>query len=206
MQLSELRTYITDRYPTGATPGVLNQHINEVYLDLARLFTSDAVSEAQLVTTAGQPLYTLPVASRSTQGVRYGTGRTRLIRTQRDLASGSGTPTAWYPGGLASGGRSQIGLDPAPTVAGDPVYVAYQPSPAKMANDTDAPLWVPDEYHHVIAWGALSLTASVQGDGDVAGQWEPRYRSAYNDILTLLGLAPEQNPEAAQAVRQGGNG
>lgn len=45
MTLQELRNYIKSRYATDASDVEIDDHINEVYRDISRIFTPDTTEE-----------------------------------------------------------------------------------------------------------------------------------------------------------------
>lgn len=206
MNLSQIRAYIRARYASDLMDSEIDEHVNETYLDLSRLFTPDSVQEEQITTVAGQDLYTLTLNSRRILEVHLGTGasRERLASIRHSSVTyprTSGTPTRWYPHGMTTTGidvKQRFGLDPVPSTSGQVINVLSEPEPARLANTTDQPQYVPEEMHHLIAYGALSLAAGKAQDYNLAQHWESRYRMAYNEVLGRLGRNKINYPEAAK--------
>ena len=218
MTLQELRNYIKSRYATDASDVEIDDHINEVYRDIYRIFTPDTTeeySDAAFVTVSEQPVYELPKSTRSIKQVHItpaAGSRTRLRSMKEDALLYprlSGTPIRWYPYGFkeAVAGTDVVqkfGLDPIPdTAAADgAIHVLYEPSPDAMADNDDSPTYIPEEMHYLIAWGALAVLAGKQEDYNQAQHWDARYRNAYNEALVKLGKSRHANfPEAARSVK-----
>lgn len=212
MNLAELRTYITARYATPLTATEINQHIHEAYNDLSRIFTPDSKGEATVPTVSHGDQYYV-ADCRTIKDIRTAIDGDRLREINYEAVlypRRYGTPIRWYPLGESSGGgvdvRVIFGLDPLPDV-NDSVYVHFEPAPRQLAADTDAPDFIPEEYHYLIAWGALATIAGHAEDYGVAQYWETQYRSAYNGILLKLGrTAPTHFPTIVAASQMGTGG
>lgn len=208
MDLQTMRAYIRSRYASALTDVELDDHINEAYRDLSLLFTPDTVEDdATLLTVVGQATYTLTKDSRRIREVHLGTGASRIrLRSVRHEAivypRASGVPTRWYAFGMKSQGtnvRQQFGLDPVPATAGTTLSVMYEPEPGEFLTDTSTPLYVPEEFHAIICYGALSLAAGQQQDYNVSQHWQSRFTAAYNDLTDKLGRIAKSNfPEATK--------
>lgn len=212
MNLSDLRIYITARYATPLTGTEIDQHINEAYKDLSRIFTPDANAEESIPTASGGFRYYVPDC-RSIKEVRTSAAGERL----REISYAavlhprrSGTPTRWFPYGESSSAGTDVlmafGLDPIPD-ASESVFVRFEPEPVDLSGDSAIPDYIPEEYHHLIAWGALAAIAGHAEDYGVAQYWDTQYRSAYNGILVKLGrTAPTNFPTVSMTSQppQGG--
>ena len=212
MDLEDIRTYIQDRYQSDLADSKLNEHINEAYADVSKIFTPDTTEESDNIpTVASQVLYTMPVGTRSIKQVYLTDGEGVRIRLRSIKAAAvlyprvEGTPKRWYPYGFINVEgevKQQFGVDPVP----DDVVtlnVLYEPEATPMEEPDDVPVYVPEELHYLIAWGALALAAGKQEDYNVSQYWEAKYRSAYNDMLTKLGRSSHANfPEAAKQVKE----
>lgn len=210
MDLVTLRTYITARYATPLASVEIDQHINEAYQDLSRIFTPDSSGEESVNTVTGGDQYY--VACRTIKEIRTAITGSRLRETSYAAVlhpRRSGTPARWYPIGESLGGGSDVmivfGLDPLPDVS-DSVYVRFEPVPRELIVDADVPDYIPEEYHHLIAWGALATIAGHAEDYSVAQYWDTQYRSAYNGILIKLGrtAATHFPTTVAASAPQGG--
>lgn len=203
-----MRAYIRSRYASALTDAELDDHINEAYRDVSLLFTPDTLEEdGGLSTVTGQATYTLMKDSRRIREVHLGTGASRnRLRSVRHEAlvypRASGAPTRWYAFGMKSTGtnvRQQFGLDPVPITSGTTLTVMYEPEPAELTTDTSTPLYVPEEFHPIICYGALSLAAGQQQDYNVSQNWQTRFTAAYNELTDKLGRISKSNfPEATK--------
>lgn len=193
MQLLEIKTYISERFISILEAEGILQHINEIYLDITRPFTLDITKEAEIETVAEEKVITLALDSRN---IKYIRGLRHVDRRAIVYPQGAGKPKRWNV--LES--NTKVLLDPIP----DDVYlytVEYEPLPVKLALDADIPLYIPSEYHHLIAWGTIAILASIQEDFKASDTWEARYRDGINNMLTHLGIsAPENYPNLSLAV------
>lgn len=217
MTLQELRNYIKVRYATDASDVEIDDHINEIYRDITRIFTPDTTEEYSkdtFLTVDKQAVYELPFSTRAIKQVHLesGTGKVRLRSIKEEALLYprlEGVPTRWYPYGFkeATGGNDVVqkfGLDPVPgaTAAGKAISVLYEPAPSAMSGNDDSPTYVPEEMHYLIAWGALAVLAGKQEDYNQAQHWDARYRNAYNEHLIKLGKSRHANfPEAARSIK-----
>lgn len=206
LDLQELLLYVTDRYPSSLSETSIEGHVNEVYRDLSQLFTPEnIVVESGLSAPAFQEEITVPVGARSIRRVYLGTGANRsplrsISRAALNYPRADGTPRRWFYAGTVVSGtnvRFQIGLDPLQD-GGQTLTVEYEPEPEVMSADTDVPVMVPTEHHHLIAWGAIALVAGQQQDYTVAQNWEVRYRAAFNEIGARLGRSGIESRLRAQ--------
>lgn len=190
MQLSEIISYITDRYTPVLATTKVTKHINEIYLDITRPFTLDITKEATINTVAKQKTVDFTMSARN---VKYILGLRRIDKRAIVYPQGEGKPKRWDM--LESNAKAI--LDPIP----DAVYthtVQYEPLPLVLALDADEPLYIPSEYHHLIAWGTMAIVASIDEDDETAAMWEARYRDGVNQMVLHLGLtAPENYPSLA---------
>lgn len=208
-----MRAYIRARYASALTDAELDDHINEAYRDVSLLFTPDTLEDdAALLTVIGQATYTMTKDSRRIREVHVGTGASRTrLRSMRHEAivypRVNGVPTRWYAFGMKSNGtnvRQQFGLDPVPDAAGTALTVMYEPEPSVLGTDTSTPLYVPEEFHSIICYGALSLSAGQQQDYNVSQHWQQRFTASYNELTDKLGRISKTNfPEA---TKPGGGG
>ena len=212
MNFQELDSYITSRYTSSLAILDRKAHINEVYLDLSRVFTPDITEEnATLSTVVAQNIVTMTFATRqikhihtSTVGVR--TPLRRIMQEAIVYPVTSGKPTRWAPFGntqVTGANRARVLLNPTPNAIFG-LVVAYEPVPAALSLDADVPKYIPEDYHKLIAWGSIAILASNQEDWDVGQMWETRYRSGVNEMIATLGLnAPENFPSLAMLTQRG---
>ena len=211
MQFSEIDNYITSRYTSSLSTADRKAHINEVYLDLSRVFTPDITEEsAALSTVVAQNVVTMTFATRQIKHIHTSAAgvRTPLRRIMQEAIVypvTSGKPTRWAPFGntqVVGANRAQVLLNPTPNAIIN-LVIAYEPVPANLSLDADVPKYIPEGYHHLIAWGSIAILASNQEDWDVAQMWEARFRSGVNEMIATLGLnAPENFPSLAMAVQR----
>jgi len=290
MNLLELDNYVTSRYISEFEDMERRQHINEIYLDLTRVFTPDSIEElydpGEVATQAGVNSFIMPVAARKVaavfveeqaegytindknvideyllerltlKNIKDGMGITEeecmdifdtnqdgslditdtaniLLKINRNSARkrlkmvnknaithpqqrGAGynaetekffkrvgtdnillkTKRWAFNRMVQSGGKNRIEVifDPVPR-GSIPLYIRYEPIPELLADNTDVPQYIPEEYHYLIAWGAIALLASQPGteDWNVAQAWEARFRAGVNEMLQILGLTSPDN-------------
>ena len=213
MQFSDIDSYVTGRYISSLDVPGRKAHINEVYFDLTRAFTPDIteINDDTLSTVEDEDTLTLTWKARQIKKVSLlnDTARVRLRRVSEQalIRDGeSGLPRYWSPyGNTQNAGVNYLRflLNPAPDGI-YPVIVEYEPSPVALSADTDVPAYIPEEYHHLIAWGVIAILASHQEDWNAANAWEARFRGAVNEMLLTLGItAPENYPNLA-TLTQGG--
>ena len=210
MTFQELLIYIKNRYPSSLSETEVEEHINEVYKDLSRLFTKDVIEEEEKQTNLGEENYTLSSPSRRIREVHLDVNERKRLRSMKAEARifprKEGTPKRWFPYGVDKGQsniKQMFGLDPIPD-SQYAIYILYEPLPEGMAEDTDIPSYIPEEHHYLIGWGAMALIAGKEEDYNAAQHWDIRYRSAVNEILVSMGIYPENVPEASKqsAVNQ----
>ena len=212
MTLQEILLYIKSRYDVGATDSEILEHTNEVYRDLTKPFTLDVIEEdTSLATATDQAIYTLGEDSRRIREVHIvdGLGDRRRLHSVRPQAilypRLEGMPRRWYVAGMDSSTdvRQQFGLDPVPTVSEDALdlIVQYEPEPESLVNDTDLPLYIPEELHYLIAWGTISILAGREENYNVSQHWQARYTNHFNEVLMTHSRAGKLNfPESARQV------
>lgn len=216
MDLQELRVYVTSRYQSEATETEIDQHLNEIYRDLSRLFTADTpVSDTSVNTVVNKETYQVPQNSRRIRRVFLGAGAGRApLRSIREDAllfpRQTGVPRRWYVAGMSEVGgdvRQSFGLDPIPNAV-QALTIEYEPEPAELDMDTDAVQFIPEESQHLIAFGALAIVAGRNQDYNVASMWEQRYRAGYNELSAALGRTGISSnfPEIAKATQGAGGG
>ena len=213
MQFSDIDSYVTSRYVSSLEAADRKAHINEVYLDLTRAFTPDIieVNDDSLSTVENEDSITLTWKARQTKRVFLldDAVRLRLRRvSEQALTRGgeSALPRYWAPyGNTQNAGSNYLRFLVNPVPDGIyPVIVEYEPVPVALSGDADVPAYIPEEYHHLIAWGVIAILASMQEDWNVAQAWEARFRGAVNEMLTTLGIvAPENYPNLTMFTQQG---
>lgn len=213
MQFSDIDSYVTSRYVSSLEAADRKAHINEVYLDLTRAFTPDIieVNDDSLSTVENEDSITLTWKARQIKRIFLldDAARIRLRRiSEQALTRGgdSALPKYWAPyGNTQSAGSNYLRFLVNPVPDGIyPVIVEYEPSPVALTAGTDVPAYIPEEYHHLIAWGTIAILASHQEDWNVANAWEARFRGAVNEMLLTLGItAPENYPNLATLTQEG---
>jgi len=212
MDLNKLVGYVKTRYKADLTDPQIIEHLNEKYLELSEPFTADVRAEDDsLSTVEGQTEYTLGADSRRIIEIHIvSDDERRRLRRMDPVAvlypRETGLPRRWYSLGMngeEGTTRQQFGLDPIPDLANDDLqlYVIYEPEPVKLDDDGDIPKFVPDEKHHVIAWGAMATLAAQQEDYGVAQTWDGHYSRAFNEIMVKhAGLSRDNFPDSARQV------
>jgi len=186
----------------------IKDKINIVYRDLSRLYTRETIEEDDdLVTVAGQEIYTLGSDSRQILAVYLGENRLRNIRAEARLfPRPEGTPIRWFTYGMGAATenvKQRFGLDPVPDEADISITVDYEPMPADLTESDDNVAYIPEEKQHLIAWGAIGILAGIEEDYDIAQNFESRYKNGYNELMIEMGIFRESNyPVTAKQVRQ----
>ena len=213
MQFSAIDSYVTGRYTSSLATADRKKHINEVYLDLSRVFTADITEEnATISTVSAQNVVTMTFGTRQIKRIYTSAAgvRTPLRRIREEAIVypvTSGTPTRWAPFGntqVTGVNRAQVILNPTPNAILS-LVIAYEPVPAELSADADVPRYIPEEYHNLIAWGSIAILASLPGteDWNVGQMWEARFRNGVNEMIATLGLnAPENFPSLAMVVQR----
>ena len=82
MQFSVIDDYVTDRYASELATADRKKHINEVYLDLSRIFTPDITEEsAALSTVVAQNVVTMTFATRQIKHIHVCRGGKNAVTT-----------------------------------------------------------------------------------------------------------------------------
>ena len=209
MKLSDLDAFIVTRLAASQTQPSRVLHINNAYLELSRIFTVDvSESDDSLSSTMGEARMELPFRPRRIRGVRVlDEGGWQLRRVYRDAVMfppAEGKPKRWASD--LGDAVSAILLDPSP----DDTYsleVLYEPNPVPLEDLADEPQYIPEDYHYLIAYGALSLAAASQEDWGIAQYWGSAYQAGVNEMLEHLGLnAPDDFPGMLTQALGGGRG
>lgn len=209
MTLLELMALVENEYGDITLPEQkIKDKINIVYRDLSRLYTRETIEEDDdLVTVAGQEIYTLGSDSRQILAVYLGENRLRNIRAEARLfPRPEGTPIRWFTYGMGAATenvKQRFGLDPVPDEADISITVDYEPMPADLTESDDNVAYIPEEKQHLIAWGAIGILAGIEEDYDIAQNFESRYKNGYNELMIEMGIFRESNyPVTAKQVRQ----
>ena len=209
MTLLELMALVENEYGDITLPEQkIKDKINIVYRDLSRLYTRETIEEDDdLVTVAGQEIYTLGSDSRQILAVYLGENRLRNIRAEARLfPRPEGTPIRWFTYGMGAATenvKQRFGLDPVPDEADISITVDYEPMPADLTESDDNVAYIPEEKQHLIAWGAIGILAGIEEDYDIAQNFESRYKNGYNELMIEMGVFRESNyPVTARQVRQ----
>lgn len=206
MDLYGIQSYIADRYISELATAGMIEHINEVYLDLTRIFTADIIATEELETDA--PLTQLTWKARQIRNIYLGNRRLKQVAKEALLRDTQGIPKYWaaYGSGQGAAGGNYLRfiLAPGPHELCF-LDIDYEPLPEELSADSDVPKYIPEEYHYLIAWGVIALLTSLPGteDWNVAQAWEARFRAGVNEMLQVLGLtAPDNYPSIAAAVER----
>jgi hypothetical protein len=209
MTLLELMALVENEYGDITLPEQkIKDKINIVYRDLSRLYTRETIEkDDDLVTVAGQEIYTLGSDSRQILAVYLGENRLRNIRAEARLfPRPEGTPVRWFTygmGAVTENVKQRFGLDPVPDEADISITVDYEPMPADLTESDDNVAYIPEEKQHLIAWGAIGILAGIEEDYDIAQNFESRYKNGYNELMIEMGIFRESNyPVTAKQVRQ----
>lgn len=210
MTLAELYNYAIDRFALSLTEVQIKEHLNEVYKDLTRIFTPDFITtDNTLSVAAGARTVNLTFPCRKVQYVKSRSGTTyTLLREVKKEALllphvTAGTPIRWGIDGVLTSGYLRLFVDPA-AAAETGLSIDYEPAPATLA-DGDAPLYIPAEYHHLIALGGLALCLAAQEDWQNAQYWDGRFRDEVNTMIINLGLVASDNfPNIGLKIMAGG--
>lgn len=197
MNLTELNSYIDSRLTSILDSTEIKKHINEVYLDLTRAFTLDSSIENEVNTVSGQNTLSVGVTARRIKNVLLKSPRTMLRYIHKEAIvypQANGTPLRWCE--YENDNIFKVTLDPIPNSSQAVIFV-LEPMPSKLG-DNDTPKYIPEEYHHLIAWGAMSVLASIQEEYDMASMWSSRYINGVNEMVNHLSLtAPKNYPSLA---------
>lgn len=201
MKLREIESATTDNFPLTAPSITLHRIINNVYFDLSRPFTADMVESETFTAEEGKCTYELVKPARKIVQILWDGSRLRQVSRQfLILPKSSGTPTRWAPNGtqqesgLAARNNLRFEFDKLPDGEGE-VTAQYEPAPILLSNTEDAPKFIPDDFHYLIAWGARHFLAAENGAWTDAQYWQDRYISSVADMLSHLGItAPDNYP------------
>ena len=192
LQLSDLQAQITSDTGTTLASATINQYINQAFKRLSALVRP--VKTTTLTTVNGQRTYILPSDCVAPRQVRLtnAAGQVNLLQqgNRRSVLwpNDTGAPTAWYVDGRVTSGNPaalciQIGLDPVPDSgnAGLTVTVDYEYRPADLANATDVPAEVPDEFQQAIVFYAGAQVLRYDNPQQSAVYLD-LWAQAYNDL------------------------
>ena len=210
MTYLELYTYVTGRFSLSLSAAQIKEHINEVYKDLTRIFTPDYIETNNTISVLiTARTVDLTFAARKVWAVKRRSGTTytpmREIRKDALLLPyvAAGVPARWGIDGQAATGYLRLFVDPSALAATD-ISVDYEPVPATMTADGDIPKYIPVEYHHLIALGALAIGLAAQEDWQNAQYWEGRFRDEVNSMIVTLSLnAPDNFPNISKMAGGG---